>query len=455
MLDITQNLRSYFDSDVTRSYKWRKKQLKALIRMLETEREAFEEALYKDLGKTAQEAWITEIGFVIHEAKYALSHLRSWMRLKPHFSPLFLFPSISATCAEPRGLALIISPWNYPLQLALSPLISSIAAGNVTIIKPSEISQNTSLLIAQMLNKYMDTNAIITVEGDAETTQRLLREPIDFVFFTGSTRTAKAIATTCAENLTPYVLELGGKSPTIILNVKNIEHVANRIAFAKFTNAGQTCVAPDYVLIAQPLLERFKAALICAIRRMFPQPDSMAHLINPSHLKRLSDMLGHGEEIILGGRSDVETLRMEATIVKINDPTHPLMQEEIFGPILPILTLNSNEPLQEAREIIRQHPNPLALYVFSDKLKDARWIHDHISSGNFVRNDALMHVSNVKLPFGGIGASGQGVSHGFAGFESFSHIKGSLWNTNRFDMQLRYPPYEEKTFRWIERFLRF
>ncbi len=453
MLEATRNLREYFDSDVTLSVDWRKQQLKALIRMLKNERDLFEQALFEDLGKNAREAYLTEIGFVIHEAKYALSHLSSWMRMGLRRTPLFLLPSLSAVTAQPRGIALIISPWNYPLQLTLSPLIASIAAGNVTLIKPSENSPATSALLAKKLMAYLDPKAISVHEGGADVTQSLLREPIDFVFFTGGTGIAKHVAKTAAENLVPYVLELGGKSPTIVFDVKNIQAVADRIIFAKFTNTGQTCVAPDYVLVEQALLEPFVEAFKTSLARQFPKPTSVGHIINSRHFDRLTALLGHGENIVTGGQSDAATLHIEPTIVTLSDPDHPLMQEEIFGPILPILTLNSNDPRVEAREFVKRHPTPLACYVFCDKKSDAKYLHDHVLSGNFVHNDALMHVSNVYIPFGGVGMSGQGGSHGYAGFQAFSHMKGSLWNTNKFDMKLRYPPYSFKTFKLMEWFL--
>lgn len=450
MLEITKQLREFFHSDATLSYAWRKKQLTALIRMLNEERDAFEDALYNDLGKNAKEAWLTEIGFVIHEAKYVRRHLRFWMHSHCRLTPLFCFPSWSSVTPQPRGISLIISPWNYPVQLTLSPLVASIAAGNVAIIKPSEFATATSALLTKLLPKYLDPKSVAIVEGGADKTQALLHEPIDFVFFTGSTATAKHIARSAADALIPYVLELGGKSPTVIFDVKNLNAVADRIAFAKFTNAGQTCVAPDYVLIEQDLLEPFCEALKAAIARQFPDKNSMGHIINQRHFDRITQMLGHGETVVTGGNTIPEEWRIEPTVVKINDPDHPLMKEEIFGPILPILSLNTNDPKSEAREIIKKNPTPLACYVFCDNKKDARWIHDHVLSGNFVHNDALMHVTNVHIPFGGIGMSGQGASHGFAGFQAFSHIKGAMWNTNAFDINLRYPPYSFRVFKLME-----
>lgn len=450
MLEITKHLREFFDSDATLPLAWRKKQLSALITMLKNERDEFEDALRQDLGKNANEAWLTEIGFVIHEAKYVRRHLRSWMRPHGCLTPLFCLPSLSAITPQPRGISLIISPWNYPLQLTLSPLVASIAAGNVAIIKPSEFAPATSTLLAKKIPAYLDPKSVVIVEGGAEVTQELLREPIDFVFFTGSTGTAKHIAKTAAESLIPYVLELGGKSPTVIFDVQNLAAVADRIAFAKFTNAGQTCVAPDYILIAHDLVDPFCEAIKASIARMFPNKSSMGHIINQRHFDRITAMLGHGETIVTGGNTTPEELRIEPTVVKLTDPNHPLMKEEIFGPILPILTLNTNDPKSEAREIIKNNPTPLACYVFCDKCKDARWLHDHVLSGNFVHNDALMHVSNIKIPFGGIGMSGQGASHGYAGFQAFSHLKGSMWNTNRFDLALRYPPYSVRVFRLLE-----
>lgn len=445
-------LDEFFQTQTTRHESWRRAQLCALCKMLDTERHALEKALFEDLGKTAQEAWVTEIGFLLHEAQFALKHLHAWMRPQKRRTPFFLFPGKSRIFPMPRGCVLIISPWNYPLQLTLSPLIASFAAGNTAVIKPSEYAPSTSRWLSERLTEYVDARAVRVVEGDAEDTRRLLRERWDLIFFTGSGETARHIARAAAEYLTPAVLELGGKSPCIVAHSRHIRTVARRIAFAKFVNGGQTCVAPDYLLVQASLKEELVHALIEETRRMFGFGGStMARIVNDRHFKRLKNLFGHGEKILYGGACDAENCRIEPTLIETTWD-HPVMEEEIFGPILPIFSLSDETPIADAVSRIAEHPTPLALYLMSDSKADREPLM-HVASGSFACNDALMQICNVDVPFGGVGTSGYGQSHGFSGFSSFSHWRSEFEQSPCVDFRLRYPPYTSKKMSWIERLL--
>ena len=463
-----QNLRRFFETGETFDVGWRQSQIDAIIRMLETERESIQTALHQDLGKTPEEAWLTEIGIVLHEAYYARKHVKSWASGRKKHSPIFLFPASSHIQPQPRGLSLIISPWNYPFQLLVSPLIASVAAGNVTLLKPSELAPATADWFEQKIPQFLDTRAFCVVQGGPEETTELLTEKFDTIFFTGSTRVAKFIARAAAENLTPTVLELGGKSPTIIANCKHIQTAAQRIAFAKFVNAGQTCVAPDYVLIQDELQEAFVSALKRAISQQFGQQfERMGHLISERHYRRLKNLLYPADTqpeqtILFGGKCDDDRHSIEPTVVLVG-PDHPLMQEEIFGPILPILPISKTHAqiaggekigislAQKALDIIAQHPTPLACYLFSDDKADVKAFKKLICGG-FAHNDALMHLTNIHMPFGGVGTSGHGASHGYQGFLNFSHQRSELMQSSAIDMPLRYPPYSPKSmklFAWL------
>ena len=455
MKNTLLKLRVFFQTEATFDLQWRKKQLHALLQMLEEQTESLIKALANDLGKSPQEAWITEIGFVQMEARHALKNIASWVKPKRIQSPLFLKPATSQVRPQPRGLALIISPWNYPVQLTLSPLIAAICAGDVAVIKPSELAPAVATWCTQNIPKYLDPRAYAVIEAGPEKTSELLKEPFDLIFFTGSTKTAHYIARAAAEHLTPTVLELGGKSPCIVTHCDHLTTAAKRIAFAKFTNAGQTCVAPDYILVQEDLKSPLENALKKAIIEQFgPEnaPNQFTHIIHSGHFKRLDSMLGYGEIVIFGGARSEESLIFAPTLIE-TDMDHPSMQEEIFGPILPILTLPNENPIQAAKKLIQSHPTPLACYLFSDDKKDRNEI-SKVISGGFAWNDALMHLSNVNLPFGGVGTSGHGASHGYAGFKEFSHFRSELIQSSKIDFSLRYPPFTESAMRWLKRLMK-
>ena len=461
-----ENLRSYFNSGATFDVQWRKASLQAVVTMLEQERESIQAALHDDLGKTPEEAWLTEIGIVLHEARYALKNVAAWAKGRKKRTPLFLFPASSHIQPQPRGVSLIISPWNYPVQLLVSPLIASIAAGNVTVLKPSELAPATARWFEEKLPKYLDMRAFAVVQGGPEETTELLTEKFDTIFFTGSTRVAKFIARAAAEHLTPTVLELGGKSPAVITHCGHLQTAAQRLAFAKFVNAGQTCVAPDYVLIQDDLKDDFVARLKSAITAQFGEHfERMGHLINARHYGRLSGMLKpeNGGNILFGGKCDDEKCTIEPTIIEVT-PDHPLMQEEIFGPILPVMPISQTfasvhgdsaglSTAQMALKLISAHPTPLACYLFSDDKSDVKAFKKLICGG-FAHNDALMHLTNIHMPFGGVGTSGHGASHGYQGFLNFSHQRAELLQSAAIDIPLRYPPYTGRAMKLLQWFMR-
>lgn len=455
MKDIIEPLREYFLTGKTFDIEWRMGQIRAILKMLDEQSDTLAEALFKDLHKSPEEAWLTETGFVQHEARFALKHIKNWAKPAKSRIPLFLMPSSSCVRPQPRGLALIISPWNYPAQLTLSPLIASISAGNVCVIKPSELAPASAQWFSDYIPKYLDSHAVKVVQAGPEKTSVLLKECFDFIFFTGSTRTAKWIARAAAEHLTPTVLELGGKSPCIVANCRHLTMAANKIAFAKFVNAGQTCVAPDYVMIQEELRDAFEEALKDAVIKQFgPEnnPQRMTRIIHDGHFKRLDAMLGHGEKIVLGGSRDPHTRFFAPTVIE-TDMSHPSMQDEIFGPILPIVPLTASNPVAEAIEHAMKHPTPLAAYLFSDSKEDAAMMKRFICGG-FALNDALMHLTNIHVPFGGVGTSGHGASHGKAGFDAFSHHRSELHAPAKPDIPLRYPPYTENSMKWLKCFMK-
>ena len=458
---LTQNIRKFIHSpeQLCWNIDWRKKQLNALIALIDEHTDDIAHALNADLGKSDQESWLTEIGIVRHEARYALRHIDSWVKGKKHKTPLFLFPASSHVQPQPFGLTLIIAPWNYPFQLLISPLIAAISAGNACILKPSELAPATAKVISERIPKYLDTRAFAVVEGGPDETSQLLKEKFDLIFFTGSTNIAKYITRAAAEHLTPTILELGGKSPTVIIHCQNLKHAARRIAFAKYTNAGQTCVAPDYVLIEASLKDAFIAELKTAIKDQFGEHgERMGKIIHDRHYNRLKGMLQSKDDptakILCGGNTNDENRTIEPTVMEVS-VNHPLMQEEIFGPILPIITIaasNKKTLADTALDQISAHPTPLACYLFSDDKSDVKPF-KRLRCGGFVYNDALMHVANIHLPFGGIGTSGMGQSHGYAGFCAFSHHRAELMQPAGIDIPFRYPPYTEKIWKLMKFFM--
>ncbi|MFA5623522.1 MAG: aldehyde dehydrogenase family protein [Bradymonadales bacterium] len=448
-----KNLRDYFEAGHTLSYEWRRSQLLALREMIEKEEEAMASALMGDLRKPYNEAWLSEIGFVRMELDHALKRLKSWMKPRKTSSPLPVFLAKSYVQPIPRGVVLVISPWNYPLLLTLGPILSAVAAGNTFVLKPSEFAPNVSQLLVETLPKYLDPRCFAIVEGGPEETQELLKERFDYIFFTGSTATAKHIARAAAEHLTPCTLELGGKSPCVVWDCADMEVSARRIVWAKFTNAGQTCIAPDYVLVKKSehhaLLDAIRRQIVALYGENPEESADYARIINERHFDRLHDMLGDGD-IVIGGQADEHCRYIAPTVLDNIVPDSRLRTDEIFGPILPIFSVSSED---EIFAEIAKNPEPLASYLYS-KNKDLRKrMVQTLSTGGMCINDSLMHLANINLPFGGVGNSGMGLSHGKYSFDGFSHLKAVLHNSTKMDLSLRYPPYQKGWLKWMKRII--
>ena len=412
-------------------------------------------ALRTDLNKPPFEAQATEVGVVQDELRYALRHIRKWARPKPVLSNLKNFPSHGRIYPEPYGVTLIISPWNYPFMLTLSPLISAIAAGNCVIIKPSEYAPATSALIAKMCTEVFHPAHVTALEGDKETSQALLKLPFDKIFYTGGTEVGRIVMEAAAKNLTPVTLELGGKSPCIVDQSANIKLAAKRIIWGKLINAGQTCVAPDYVLAHESIKdELIKEMQNVIYKHHGPTPTEnpdYPKIINERHFNRLTALMD-GANIVHGGGNNPANLKIEPTIIDASNLSTPVshfykqrdevsyMKEEIFGPILPVLTFSMPE---DAVKIIRTGPKPLALYVFTAIKAVERYYLKHISFGGGCINDTIVHLSVPRLPFGGVGHSGMGSCHGKAGFDTFTHYRSVLHKSRFVDIPLRYPPYKD------------
>ncbi len=443
-----QGQRSFFASGETRSLTFRRRQLQRLRSGLVAAEDDIFAALRADLGKCEVEAYVSELALVTGEIDYALKHLSRWSQPRRASVPFVLQPARGQVVPEPLGVVLIVSPWNYPLQLALGPLVSAIAAGNCAIIKPSEISAHTSALLAKLVTQTFAADYVSVIEGGIETAQALLAESFDHIFFTGSPAIGQVVMRAAAEHLTPVTLELGGKSPCVVAAGANIAVAARRIVWGKCFNAGQTCVAPDYLLVQKPIKDELLAAIAQAATDFFGEdmaksPD-YGRIVSDRHFQRLhtlmTDALASGKKII-GGQSDPATRYMALTVIDQVPPTAAVMQEEIFGPILPVLTY---EDLAEAIAFINQRPKPLALYLFSNEAAQQQAIATQTSSGGLCFNETISQYAVPALPFGGVGHSGIGAAHGKAGFDTFAHYKSVLKKSNWLDLSLRYPPYEGK-----------
>ena len=418
--------------------------------MVERE-DVFLDALRADMNKPRFEGWIGETGFVVTEIDYMLKRLRRWMKPERVRAPIAVQPGRATVVREPVGVALIVGPWNYPLQLVLSPLAGAISAGNCAVIKPSEVTAASSAALAEWIPKYLDSSAIEVVEGGVAETQAILAERFDYIFYTGGGAVGRIVMEAAAKHLTPVTLELGGKSPCYVDADVDLDVAAKRIVWGKFFNAGQTCVAPDYVLahadVERRLLDRIRETV-----RAFYGPDpkesrDFARIVNERHFRRLSALLDEGE-VVTGGETDADSRYIAPTVLRGVRPDAKVMEDEIFGPILPVLTVRSPE---EAVRFINARPKPLALYVFSRDAGTVKRIVDRTSSGGVCVNDTVTHLACPELPFGGVGASGMGAYHGRASFETFSHRKSVLDKSTRLDPPLRYPPYDADKEKWARR----
>ena len=439
---LTQ-VQTYYASGVTQSLAWRKQQLNTLKKALIQYEEKINEALYTDLKKNREEVWITELGYTIAEINFALKNLHRWMGRERVATNLFNFPSKSYILPEPLGVVLIIGPWNYPLQLVLAPLVGAIAAGNCAVLKPSEVAPATSAVLQELIEAFFDPAYISVVQGDGATVIPLMMNSFrfDHVFYTGSTAVGKIIYEMAAKKLIPVTLELGGKSPCIIEKDADIKVAAKRIALIKFSNAGQMCVAPDYLLVHADIREAFLSELKKRIEEYYVTDDyHSGKLVNEKAFDRLAGYLAQGE-VIYGGKANRDTLSMEPTLLQNISADAPMLKEEIFGPLLPVLTWQQDD---EVYRIIAQNNNPLALYVFTESSARAdKWTRT-IPFGGGCINHVSLHLTNYHLPFGGRGNSGLGAYHGKFSFDTFSHKKGILNSPTWFDPAIKYPPFKGK-----------
>jgi acyl-CoA reductase-like NAD-dependent aldehyde dehydrogenase len=396
------------------------------------------------MKKPQREAYASEIGMVLHEINYAIGNLKSWAKPRRVRTPRDHFLASSFIYAEPLGVILIIGPWNYPFQLVLSPLVGAIAAGNCSVLKPSEIASASSDVIASLIGHHFEPGFITVIQGGAETTQRLLAEKFDYIFFTGGTRVGKIVMEAAAKHLTPVTLELGGKSPCIVDRDVHIEYAARRITWGKFLNAGQTCVAPDYLLVDRSIKDELLERMKTCIREFYGDDPSRSpdygRVISERHFDRLSQLL-QGGKIIIGGDADAGDRYIAPTVIDHVSWNDEIMQEEIFGPILPVIEYGD---LEEAISAINGRPKPLSLYFFSRNRGNQERVLRETSSGGVCINDTIIHLGTRTLPFGGVGESGMGSYHGKASFDTFSHQKSVLRRSFLFDTKLRYPPYRDK-----------
>jgi aldehyde dehydrogenase (NAD+) len=429
-------------------------QLERIRTMLVDHEQDFLAALASDLGKSPVEAYTTEIGFTLTEIQNVRKHLKGWAKARRAPLPLHLRPGAAYVQPEPLGTVLIIAPWNYPLQLVLAPLVAALAAGNTAVIKPSEIAPATAAALERIVPKYLDPNIVQVVNGGVDETTALLHEPWDHIFYTGNGTVGRIVMKAAAEHLTPVTLELGGKSPAVVTADANVEVAARRIAWGKFVNAGQTCIAPDYVLVDRRVASEFLAALSQAITTFYgddpKRSDDYGRIVSDKHFARVSRLLDGTGTIVHGGSTDAAERYVAPTVVTDVDPSAPIMQEEIFGPILPVLTY---EQLDEAVRFVDDRPKPLAFYAFTDDRDQADELIDATTSGGVCVNHTLLHIAVPELPFGGVGASGMGAYHGKAGFDLFSHLKPVLHRRATPDPSLAYPPYTAMKAKLLRRFL--
>ncbi len=441
-----QQLRAYFNAGHTRPYAFRRQQLQALKKAVQTHEDALQTALYQDLHKSPEEAWVTETGFLLNEIKYAISHLRDWMEPQKVGTNLLNLPSGSSIHAEPLGVVLIVAPWNYPLQLLLTPLVGAIAAGNCVVLKASEFAPATAAVMKKMITEFFDPSYILYTEGDgAEVVPAMMNNfRFDHVFYTGSTAVGKQVYKMAAEKLVPVTLELGGKSPCVIEADADLKVAARRIAMTKFSNAGQMCIAVDYVLIHESVKDKWVEEMKRALRTFFSDNPEQSHeygrIINHRQYDRISGYLQQGK-LLYGGKQNRDALYIEPTLLSDISTGASVMEEEIFGPVLPVIGFTDRK---EALGVIAKHPDPLAFYVYTaDKKKAAQWLQD-VPSGNACINNSSLHATNHHLPFGGRGNSGIGAYHGHHSFNIFSHQKGVLRTPTWFDPAMKYPPFKGK-----------
>ena len=450
--EIVKNQRSYYMTGATRSLEFRLQALRKLQQAVRDNEKQISDALLKDLNKHHFESYMAEVGMVLDEVRFHICHLRRWIKDKIVPTPLVHFPAVSFTSPEPYGVALIMSPWNYPILLCLDPLIGAISAGNCAVIKPSAYTPATSQVIADIMKSIYPPEYITVVQGGRQENTALLEQHFDYIFFTGSISVGKAVMKAAAKHLTPVTLELGGKSPAIVDASADLKLAAKRIAFGKLLNGGQTCVAPDYVLVEESvrdtLIQNFREVLA----EKFPNGDYSDHvkIVNDRHYQEKKSLL-EGQTIAFGGVFDDERHTLEPTVLIDVDPESAVMQEEIFGPILPVLTWTK---LEEAIAFVRSRPKPLALYLFTGKQEAEKKVLQNCSFGGGCINDTVIHLATSHMGFGGVGHSGMGSYHGKQSFETFTHFRSIVRKSTWLDLPFRYFPYTDRKLALIRRILK-
>lgn len=454
---LTEAQKQFFETGRTRDLAFRICQLQLLADAMRKNETVLEEALKKDLGKSAFESYATEIGFVLADIRYTIQNLQKWSAPKRVRTPLYLFPGKSKIQKEPYGSVLILGPYNYPVQLLAEPLIGAIAAGNCAVLKPSELTPHVSKAMYQIVHSTFKEEYIACVEGGVEANQELLSQKFDYIFFTGSERVGRIVMKAAAENLTPVTLELGGKSPVIIEKTANIKEAARRIAWGKLLNAGQTCVAPDYVLVdesrKQQFLTEMKNAFFHLYGKEIKKNPHFGRIVNERHMERLQKILEQDAKYLFcGGEADALQRYIEPAILDLGkDQNAASMQEELFGPILPVLSYHK---LEDAVRFVNKRAKPLALYLFTKKRSAERFVLERVSSGGVCVNDTISHLINPDLPFGGVGASGMGQYHGKYSFDTFTHEKSVFYKPADWDLPVCYPPFTKGKMNLVKFFLK-
>lgn len=454
---LLQQQKQFFLTGKTLSLAYRKVMLNKLKQAILHHQQELEQALFADLGKSKQECYTTEIGFVLQEISHTLKHLKKWTRPKKVKSPMTVYYSKSYITKQPFGSTLIVGPFNYPFQLLIAPLVASLSAGNCAVLSPSELTPNTAGVIQKLINTTFDKQYVYCVEGSIENNTILINSKFDKIFFTGSTKVGKIVMQAASNNLVPVTLELGGKSPVVVTKEANIDVACQRIVWGKFMNAGQTCVAPDYVFVHNSIKQIFVDKLKQTILDFYGKDTSnnrdYGRIVNLRHIERLSQMLQNDKDsIVFGGQVDKAQRYIAPTLLcPDNIDTASCMQEEIFGPLLPVFGYNNIiEPLQ----YINAHDKPLALYIFSQNSNEIEYILSNTSSGGVSVNDTVSHIINQNLPFGGIGQSGMGCYHGEYGFLQFTHLRSVLRRSTRIKLKLAFPPFSDKKLNAIKKFMK-
>lgn len=440
---LVQKQRDFFNTGVTKNPRFRKKQLIKLADTIKKYEYKINQALKKDLNKSRMESYMCEIGLSLSEIHYLSRHVTAWSKNKHVLTPITQFHSDSFIKPEPYGVTLIMSPWNYPFMLSIEPLAAAISAGNCCIVKPSAYSPCVSAVIEEIIKTAFPPEYISVVRGGRAENTELLEQKFDYIFFTGSVAVGKLVMEKASRHLTPVTLELGGKSPCIVDKDANIKLAARRIAFGKFLNSGQTCVAPDYLFIHESVKEKFISEFTDCVKKMFGDKPfdnkDYPKMVNKKHFDRVNNLI-KGENIIIGGSSNESTLQIAPTLLDNITPKSSIMQEEIFGPVLPMMTFGR---LSEVVNFVTAREKPLACYLFTSSRKTERYILDSISFGGGCVNDTIIHLATSRMPFGGVGGSGMGGYHGKFGFDTFSHQKSVLHKYTWIDLPMRYQPYSK------------